>query len=399
MTNADILRAARAELDRLEAEQAAADKAAADAVIAKINAIGEVTLEKETAIKEARAAYDALTTVQKNLVKNDGALTTLEAAEATLKQLKADKEQADAVIGWINGLNDPITLAEEQGVQNIRKRYDSLTDAQKALVTNLDKLEKAEKQLTELKAAIADTESKIDAIGTVELTDACKAKIDAARKAYNALSDEQKALVSNYETLTAAEAQYEKLAADKAAADAVIAKISAIGKVELTADCKAKIDAAREAYNALSDEQKELVSNLKALTDAEDEYKSLADKAAADKAAADAVIDKINAIGNVTKDSGDAIKDARDAYDKLTDDQKKLVPDEILKKLTDAESTYKDLTAPRPRPSDKTNTKTDGKGVKSQNTGDNTQMTLWLSGVLLSAAALLLLAKKRRQDA
>ena len=399
VTNADILRAARAELDRLEAEQAAADKAAADAVIAKINAIGEVTLEKETAIKEARAAYDALTTVQKNLVKNDGALTTLEAAEATLKQLKADKEQADAVIGWINGLNDPITLAEEQGVQNIRKRYDSLTDAQKALVTNLDKLEKAEKQLTELKAAIADTESKIDAIGTVELTDACKAKIDAARKAYNALSDEQKALVSNYETLTAAEAQYEKLAADRAAADAVIAKISAIGKVELTADCKAKIDAAREAYNALSDEQKELVSNLKALTDAEDEYKSLADKAAADKAAADAVIDKINAIGNVTKDSGDAIKDARDAYDKLTDDQKKLVPDEILKKLTDAESTYKDLTAPRPRPSDKTNTKTDGKGVKSQNTGDNSQMTLWLSGVLLSAAALLLLAKKRRQDA
>ena len=398
VTNADILRAARAELDRLEAEQAAADKAAADAVIAKINAIGEVTLEKETAIKEARAAYDALTTVQKNLVKNDGALTTLEAAEATLKQLKADKEQADAVIGWINGLNDPITLAEEQGVQNIRKRYDSLTDAQKALVTNLDKLEKAEKQLTELKAAIADTESKIDAIGTVELTDACKAKIDAARDAYDALNKEQQAKVSNYETLTDAEAEYQKLA-DKAAADAVIAKISAIGKVELTADCKAKIDAAREAYNALSDEQKELVSNLKALTDAEDEYKSLADKAAADKVAADAVIDKINAIGNVTKDSGDAIKDARDAYDKLTDDQKKLVPDEILKKLTDAESTYKDLTAPRPRPSDKTNTKTDGKGVKSQNTGDNSQMTLWLSGVLLSADALLLLAKKRRQDA
>ena len=403
VTNADILRAARAELDRLEAEQAAADKAAADAVIAKINAIGEVTLEKETAIKEARAAYDALTTVQKNLVKNDGALTTLEAAEATLKQLKADKEQADAVIGWINGLNDPITLAEGQGVQNIRKRYDSLTDAQKALVTNLDKLEKAEKQLTELKAAIADTESKIDAIGTVELTDACKAKIDAARDAYDALNKEQQAKVSNYETLTDAEAEYQKLAdkaaADKAAADAVIAKISAIGKVELTADCKAKIDAAREAYTALSDEQKALVSNLKTLTDAENEYKSLADKAAADKVAANAVIDKINAIGNVTKDSGDAIKDARDAYDKLTDDQKKLVPDEILKKLTDAESTYKDLTAPRPRPSDKTNTKTDGKGVKSQNTGDNSQMTLWLSGVLLSAAALLLLAKKRRQDA
>ena len=55
---------------------------------------------------------------------------------------------------------------------------------------------------------VTATIAAIDAIGEVEDTDACKAKIDAARGAYDALTDEQKALVANYDTLTAAEAAY-----------------------------------------------------------------------------------------------------------------------------------------------------------------------------------------------
>ena len=46
--------------------------------------------------------------------------------------------------------------------------------------------------------------AKIDAIGTVEYTDVCEAKIVEARGAYNGMTDTQKALVTNYETLTAA---------------------------------------------------------------------------------------------------------------------------------------------------------------------------------------------------
>ena len=58
-------------------------------------------------------------------------------------------------------------------------------------------------------AAAAAVEALIDAIGevTAESGDA----IDAARKAYDALTDGQKALVSNYETLTAAEEAYAAL--------------------------------------------------------------------------------------------------------------------------------------------------------------------------------------------
>ncbi|MBR4172032.1 MAG: putative Ig domain-containing protein [Kiritimatiellae bacterium] len=52
----------------------------------------------------------------------------------------------------------------------------------------------------------------IDAIGEVVYTDECKGKIDAAREAYDALTDEQKEQVTNYETLTTAEAAYSELA-------------------------------------------------------------------------------------------------------------------------------------------------------------------------------------------
>jgi hypothetical protein len=48
----------------------------------------------------------------------------------------------------------------------------------------------------------------IDAIGEVSYSDASKDKIDAARKAYDALTDDQKALVTNYDVLIAAEERY-----------------------------------------------------------------------------------------------------------------------------------------------------------------------------------------------
>ena len=51
----------------------------------------------------------------------------------------------------------------------------------------------------------------------MEYTNACKAKIDGARTAYNGLTQTQEALVANYGVLEAAEARYAEL---KAAAEA-----------------------------------------------------------------------------------------------------------------------------------------------------------------------------------
>ncbi len=186
-------------------------------------------------------------------------------------------------------------------------------------------------EIADKKAAKA-VDDLIDAIGEVTLDDECKARIDAARKAYDDLSDAQKELVGNLETLTDAEAAYKELA-DQAAIDDVISKIDAIGRVTLNEDCKERIDAARKAYDALDDELKDRVTNYDKLTRAEKRYQYLVDK------------NSNSTTGGTTGGSAS------------------------------------------------------GKDVKSGNTADNSQMTLWLGGVVLSAAALAVLAKKRRQDA
>lgn len=67
--------------------QEVTDKKAADAAIKKINAIGEVTLEKESKINEARTAYNALTATQKELVSAE-TLKVLTDAETALEALK-----------------------------------------------------------------------------------------------------------------------------------------------------------------------------------------------------------------------------------------------------------------------------------------------------------------------
>jgi hypothetical protein len=56
------------------------------------------------------------------------------------------------------------------------------------------------------------------------------------------------------------------------AADEVIAKITAIGTVTYTPESKALIDAARTAYDALTADQQALVTNYSTLTDAETTY-------------------------------------------------------------------------------------------------------------------------------
>jgi hypothetical protein len=134
-------------------------------------------------------------------------------------------------------------------------------------------------------------------------------------------------------------------AADKAAADAAMEKIAAIGTVSL--DSKTAIEEARAAHNALTVTQRGLVTNYETLTAAEASLKVLqdaADKAAADKAAADAVAEKIAAIGTVTKDSKAAIEAARAAYNALTAEQKALVTN--YETLTAAEKVLADLNKP-----------------------------------------------------
>lgn len=125
---------------------------------------------------------------------------------------------------------------------------------------------------------------------------------------------------------------------------AVEAAIDAIGTVTL--DSKAAIEAARAAYDALSEAEQGFVSNYDVLAAAEETYQALLAADAADKAAAKAATELIDAIGTVTEDSKTAIEAARNAYDALTESQKALVANYAV--LTAAEETYAELTTPVP---------------------------------------------------
>ena len=302
--NADAIKTAEEKLSKLQVENAES----------KISAIGDVTLDSKDAIKDARDTYDALTDDQKKQVTN---YDVLETAEAKLSDL-----QVENVKTKIDGIGE-VTLSSSSTIKAARTAYNALTDDQKKQVTNYDVLEAAEKKLSDLQ--VENVKNKIDGIGEVTLSSS--STIKAARSAYNALTADQKKQVTNYAVLQKAESEL----SDLQKADAVVTKIKNIGTVTLKSE--SKIKQARTAYNKLTDKQKTLVTNYDVLEKAE---KDLADLKAADQ-----VSKNITNIGTVTLESEDAIKEARTAYDALTDAQKELVSNKDV--LEEAETTLKEL--------------------------------------------------------
>ena len=373
VTNYEVLSAAEASYIKLKGDQEAAN-----AVMVLIGDIGAVELTPEglAKIEAATRAYDALSVAQKALVTN---LETLTGAKTVYDALAEDKDAVDLVIGKINEIGT-VTLESQDVIAAAMAVYDALEDDLQAEVTNVAVLNEAEASytvLSEAKAAADQVEAtavidKITAIGEVASTPASKTKVEAARIAYDALSDVQKALVTNLDVLLVAEVTYvakekEKDFNDQVSAGVIKILIDEIRTVSLSADSKQKIDHAKAAYERLSAEQKALVTNMNVLQVAEAQYQKLVkDQAAKDQAAkeqelkdqalkdqlandqkvANAVMVKINGIGKVeaTAASKKKIDDAQVAYNALMGSQKKLVTN--LKVLEDAKATYEQLTAP-----------------------------------------------------
>ena len=222
-------------------------------------------------------------------------------------------------------------------------------DAAKALVNALDSAIPEKTDLTNKVTAVVPQISTDDdttaanevdtliaalpAAGTVTLED--QAEIEAARTAYDGLTDTQKGLVTNLTALEAAEAELSALADTTAAdeVDTLIAALPASGTVTL--EDQAEIEAARTAYDALTDTQKGLVTNLTALEAAEAELSALADTTAADEV--DTLIAALPAAGTVTLEDQAEIEAARTAYDALTDTQKGLVTNLTALEAAEAE--------------------------------------------------------------
>ena len=350
-----------------DAERIVGDVKKAAAVFAAISALPEkeeITLENTDVVRSVRTEFMALTSEQEKLIseqmrqKLTGAeekIRTLEEEkEAAEQKAEADRTAAQQVTTAITSLKevDTLTLSDEDkaSVAAARAAYDALTEDQKQLVSTdvLDQLEAAEAQITKLEQekaaaeeaarkaaeeaakkaaedkAAAETSTKtitaLKAVDTLTLAD--KASVEAARKAYDALTEDQKKLVSvvDQNKLKAAEAQIAKLEQEKAAAE----------------------EAARKAAEEAAKKAAEEAAAKKAAEEA------AAKKAAADKTAAESstkTITALKAADTLTLADKASVEAARKAYDALTADQKKLVSAADLKKLTDAEAKIKALAA------------------------------------------------------
>ena len=261
------------------------------AVMGKINAIGkqEDNPESEALVKDAKAAYDAYKAAhEENRLNSD------------YEQALLDHVAAREAIDKINAVGKlEYNEACKGRIDAARSYYDTLTDSQKFNVANYDELIKAEADF----AAVKDVADEVSTIGDITYDDASKAKIDAARAHYENLSADQKAFFPITE-LEAYEAAYDEMD-----------KIASIGTLANTPESKALVEAAKAGYDALSEEQKNLLDPA---------Y----EKTLLDDYAALLAMEKINAIGEVdyTPECKAKIDAARAAYEALSDDQKAILP-------------------------------------------------------------------------
>ncbi|MEA5003012.1 MAG: cadherin-like beta sandwich domain-containing protein [Eubacterium aggregans] len=125
---------------KVEEDQAAAAKI--DAQIAALPAADQLTLENETAVTEARTAYEALTADQKVYVKN---LETLKAAEAKISDLQAEAEAK------------PVIDKMSQAIGAINEKSETALDAYNEAITAYNALSPAAKGKADAKKSAMDT--------------------------------------------------------------------------------------------------------------------------------------------------------------------------------------------------------------------------------------------------
>jgi len=345
-------------------KKAAEDQAAADEVIRMITelpSVDDLTLDDQSKIEEARTAYGNLTEDQKKLVDadNDGATidSLIKIEEAMAKLL--EEEAADQVADEIDNLPsvDDLTIEDKSAVESAKAHYDALNDDQKDQVEeqkpgSAEKLDKLVERMEELKAAAADQEAadkvseKLNALPAAEdVMLANEDEIKAAREAYDALTEAQQEKVSEEAKakLTDAEAKLSELQNQMKNVEDLIGALPGTGEITLAHEDQIK--AARDAYDALNNEQKNKLTEdgtLSKLLEAENQLTYVKNNAEATKN----VEDRINSLpnpGDLKMSDKSRVEAARDAYDALTDEQKDLISEETYNKLKDCEAEMKNL--------------------------------------------------------
>lgn len=182
-----------------------------------INSIGDVTLSSGDAIDAASSAYAELGD-QQGKVEN---AKTLQDAEAAYSALIA--EQVAPIEDAINAIPQPVTADATETVNSASALFESAADDVKAAVSNADVLTAAQKALEDISVQAAI--DAINQIGDVSLKS--QDAIDAATAAFQKVSSDRRADVTNYDTLVSATSTLNQLKkeAAEAAGKAAVAKL------------------------------------------------------------------------------------------------------------------------------------------------------------------------------
>lgn len=321
VANAFDLMVAKALVDDLA--EADVRKKALDVMtkIAALPAVGLVDVTDESAYTQAQFAYDLLTDTEKKAVTNAAILPKVAA------QLDALKEAATAVKTMITNLPlaSQVSEANREEIEKARRAYESLTVAQKKIVTNSSTLDALEAKLADNQTArvkqVVETIQRLP----LTITTSEEKAINNARAMYDALTVSNQNLVTNYATLLNAETQLEALMqADKEAALKVEMLVYEL-PFTVTASDLATVTKARKAYNQLTVAQRLYVTNTVLLEQAEAALVALAEK---DVATAKKVVTAIDALPTKAKlklTNATALKSARTKYSALTTTQKQYV--------------------------------------------------------------------------
>ncbi|GEM_PF-418606 len=266
-----------------------------------------------------------LTTAYKALDKN--AQKLVEQAK-TLSNYEKSNKAVIKVIQMINAL-DPTSKDYTKKVLAARKAYNALDEVSKKHVTNYTNL-----------TAVEDVASLIGLIASLKPTSKTFYQdMKTARELYDALSEEKKQAIINYDALVAAENE-------QGLAEGVIELIK-LTEVQ-DGDYLTKLMNARVAYDKLSSNQKKLVTNIKDLTTREKEVKPIL-----------TVMVQINELDPESKSFVSKVNSVRKAYDKLSKDQKKYIDNidvllkyepvsnvvELISKLKSSSNTFLQDTA------------------------------------------------------
>lgn len=324
-----------------------------------------VTESEKQFVQKAEELYEGMEPELKKLVTKEESRKLTAARKSLATNERAAKKVSDLIASKLTGEPESMGLGDRRTITSVETAYNKLTDAQKTFISETEKatldaftarrdyLDANEAEMKANEKAASAVEKLIKALPKAERVDYTdKAEIEKARAAYDELTDDQKKLVSNLDTLTAAEAALEKaleeVADDQSAAEIVIKMIQNLpDPVVYNHDDKTDADeigAARAAYNDLGKVGKNIVGkdNLKLLTNAEKALKKAVSQDTKDQKAAAKVIAKIEklpAAEDVIVKNKSAISAARKAYDRLNENAKKYADDsaEVIAKLADCE--------------------------------------------------------------